>query len=443
MSLLTGRRTVLVALAVTALTACSSATATPAPPSGAPPSGAGQVTLSLFVDNTQNTTNTALAVVKAFEAKYPNIRIETEVRPQGTEGDQIVKTRLGTDTMNDLFWYNSGSLFQALNPTQKILPITDQATIANLADAFLPTVSAGGKVYGVPWGTALGGGILYNKKIYEQLNLKVPTTWAEFEANNEAIKNAGITPVGQTYGADSTWTSQLFVLADFCNVQAADPTFADDYTNNKAKYATTPAALAGFQHLQEGFDKGWYQTDFGADLFADGLNLLPEGKIAHYPMLSFALATIAADHPDQINDIGYFGQPGTDASKNCSSIWMPGGSYVAATTKHPEEAMLFQEFLASKEGSDTITAAVPPQGPYVTKDAVLPDTVMPAVKDINAYITNNKAAPALEFLSPLKGPSLEQITVAVGSGLTKAEDGAKQYDEDVKKQAQQLGLPGW
>ena len=53
------------------------------------------------------------------------------------------------------------------------------------------------------------------------------------------------------------------------------------------------------------------------------------------------------------------------------------------------------------------------------------------------------ASPALEFLSPVKGPSLEQITVAVGSGLTSAEEGAKQYDADVEKQAKQLGLPGW
>ncbi len=43
----------------------------------------------------------------------------------------------------------------------------------------------------------------------------------------------------------------------------------------------------------------------------------------------------------------------------------------------------------------------------------------------------------------MKGPDLEQITVAVGSGLRSAADGAAAYDEDVEKQAQQLGLPGW
>jgi raffinose/stachyose/melibiose transport system substrate-binding protein len=50
---------------------------------------------------------------------------------------------------------------------------------------------------------------------------------------------------------------------------------------------------------------------------------------------------------------------------------------------------------------------------------------------------------ALEFVSPVKGPSLEQITVEVGSGIRKATAGAALYDVDVKKQAQQLGLAGW
>ena len=50
---------------------------------------------------------------------------------------------------------------------------------------------------------------------------------------------------------------------------------------------------------------------------------------------------------------------------------------------------------------------------------------------------------ALEFLSPIKGPSLEQITVEVGSGIRKPADGAALYDEDVRKQAMQLGIAGW
>ena len=65
------------------------------------------------------------------------------------------------------------------------------------------------------------------------------------------------------------------------------------------------------------------------------------------------------------------------------------------------------------------------------------------MKDIAGLHRRRQGRPALEFLSPIKGPVLEQITVAVGSGLTHAEDGAALYDQDVEKQAKQLGLPGW
>ena len=68
---------------------------------------------------------------------------------------------------------------------------------------------------------AMGGGILYNKNVYEKLGLQVPKTWAEFMANNDKIKAAGITPVIQTF--EDTWTSQLFVLGDFYNVAGRDP----------------------------------------------------------------------------------------------------------------------------------------------------------------------------------------------------------------------------
>jgi len=287
----------------------------------------------------------------------------------------------------------------------------------------------------------MGGGILYNKKIYEDLGLSVPTTWAEFEANNEAIKEAGITPVIATFG--DTWTSQLFVLADYYNVAQAVPTFAEDYTGNKAKYATTPAAMAGFSYLQEGFEKGWWQDDYATTKFEQGLKLLADGEGAHYPMLSFPLSTIETNSGDKVNDIGFFAMPGPDASKNGATIWMPAATYIPKTSEHIEEAKDFLAFIASTDGVDALTAAVPPTGPYMIKGAKLPDTVLPAVKDIAAYIDAGNSLPALEFLSPLKGPSLEQICVAVGTGQMDAATGAENYDLDVENQAQQLGLPGW
>jgi len=399
------------------------------------------VTLTYLVDDSQNSQDMAKALVEAFMAQNPNITINIESRPGGTDGDNIVKTRLATGDMTDIFFYNSGSLLQALNPAQTIVDISGEPFIANIVESFLPTVSKDGAIFGVPTGTAMGGGILYNTKIYEQLGLSIPTTWDEFVANNAAIQEAGISPVLATFG--DTWTSQLFVLADYYNVEQAVPGFADAYTGNEAKYASTPAALAGFQYLQQGFELGWWQQDYATTRFEQGLSLLANAEVAHYPMLTFALSTIATNFPDQANDIGFFAQPGASAEANGATIWMPAGTYIAQTTSHVEEAKAFLAFIASVEGVDTITAKVPPNGPYLIKGSSLPETVLPAVQQLAGYIDSGNSYPALEFVSPIKGPNLEQLCVAVGTGQMDAATAAGNYDLDVERQAQQLGLPGW
>ena len=348
------------------------------------PAAAEPVTLTYLADDSEVTQSMVHALADAYMAKNPNVTIEIENRPQGSDGDNVVKTRLATGDMTDIFFYNSGSLLQALQPADTLVDLSGQPFLDNVVESFLPTVTQGNGIYGVPTGTAMGGGILYNKKIYEDLGLSVPKTWAEFEANNAAIADSGVAaPVCATFG--DTWTSQLFVLADYYNVQAADPNFAEDYTANKAKYATTPAALAGFQYLQEGYDKNWWEPDYATTTYAQGLDLIATGKCAHYPMLTFALPTIADNYPDAVNDIGYFGQPGTDASNAGTTIWMPAGTYIAKTSEHIPEAMDFLAFIASTEGADALTAAVSPGGPYVIKGATLPNDVLPAVKDIAAY----------------------------------------------------------
>lgn len=167
----------------------------------------------------------------------------------------------------------------------------------------------------------MGGGIYYNKKIYADLGLKIPITWAEFMANNEKIKTAGKVPVVQTY--KDTWTSQLFVLSDFYNVQQANATFAADYTGNKVKYAATPAAMAGFQHLQDVFKAGYLNPDFGAATFEDGIRKVANGEAAHHPMLTFGISSVKQNKPDKLNDIGFFAQPGENAAHNKLTVWMP------------------------------------------------------------------------------------------------------------------------
>ncbi|MEU6040743.1 extracellular solute-binding protein [Actinomadura sp. NPDC047616] len=422
----------LAGLAMAALTSCASGSGT---------SADGTVTLSFLVGSDKSTVDAAKALAGAFMRAEPQIKIKTEVVPGGGEGDNVVKTRLSTGDMTDVFWYNSGSLLRALHPGRTLVDLTGDPVLSKVKKDYLPVVSVGGRAYGVPATAATGGGILYNRKVYERLGLKVPRTWAEFMANNDKIKAAGTTPLIATF--KDTWTSQLLVLGDYHNVQAAVPSFARDYTAGRARFATTPAASAGFHHLAQVHAEGHLNKGFGSATNGQGLKMLIEGRGAHYAMLGLTLPPLLAAHPQAATDIGFFGIPGDDPARHGATVWEPPAVYIAKSTEHLAEAKKFLAFVASPPAAEAVSKAVPPSGPYRVEGAELPDDAPQVAKDLQAYLYRGAATPALEFLSPVKGPSLEQITVAVGSGLTPPAQGAAQYDRDVEKQAKQLGLPGW
>ena len=400
------------------------------------------VELSFLVANSEQAVKPAEALVAAFEKKNPNISIDLETGPQGSELDNLVKTRLATGEMNDVFVYLAGSLFQALKPESQLHPVSDEPWLGDLDETFAKTVSVNDQVYGAPFGSAFGGGILYNKKVYEKLGLEVPKTWDEFMANNAKIKEAGIDPVIQSYG--ETWTSQLFVLADYHNVAKAAPGWDQKYTANQVKYSQEPA-IEGFRHLEEIHKAGYLNKNFASVKFPPALSLLAQGKGAHYPALTIIVPNLETSDPDKIDDVGFFAQPAKDGANTGMTLWLPLAAYIPKTVEGAklEAARKFVAFIASPEGCEVQAKAYAPTGPFMLKGCELPSDVPAAVKDLQPYVDDGNVTPALEFLSPVKGPALEQITVEVGSGLRSAEEGAKLYDEDVKKQAQQLGLEGW
>ncbi|MET0859864.1 MAG: ABC transporter substrate-binding protein [Microbacterium sp.] len=432
------------ALAVFAIAAVSSVAL--AACSGGGGSSDGSVEISYLTQSDDANTAQAKALIAAFEEANPDITVKLETQPGGTEGDNLMKTKLSTDSMNDVFHYNSGSLLQALNPDQTLVDLSDQDWVADLTDDFKTVVSTDNGLYGAPWGTSFAGAVLYNKKVYESLGLEVPTTWDEFIANSEKIKSdgGGVAPILQSFG--DTWTSQLFVLGDFANVSAVNPDWAEEYTANdpSAKYVEEPA-LAGFTHGAEVFEKGLLNEDFASMTNAQAMNALAEGTGAQYPMLSATISQVQQDNPDLVEDIGVFALPADDAADTSITMWQPNGIYIAKSAEGDklEAAKKFVAFANSDDGCQVQNEGGSIAGPYVTSACTLPDDVPGLVNDIQAYFDSGKTGSALEFLSPIKGPNLENITVAVGSGITGAEDGAAQYDEDVKKQAQQLGLEGW
>ena len=436
--------TATVAAMTLALTGCSGFGGSS---SGSGGSGSGsKVTISFLTQNDASTRTQSKALIAAFEKKYPDVTVKLETQPAGTQGDNLMKTKLSTKTMANVFHYNSGSLFQALNPKTSMVDLSGESWVKNLDPNFKSVVTADGKVYGAPLGTSSAGGILYNKKIYSKLGLKIPKTWDQFIANSKKIKSddPGVTPILQSYG--DTWTSQLLVLADFANINKQDPDWATNYTNNKggAKYVNQPA-FEGFQHTAEVTKEGLVNKDYASMTNVQAMTALAKGKAAQYPMLTSSMATVQQNNPKDVDNIGVFPVPSPNPKYTTLTLWEPNALYVSKTTTGDklQASKDFVAFANSGEGCTVQNDTGALAGPYVISTCKLPSDAPAFTEDVEKYIDNDQASPALEFKSPIKGPNLETILIGVGSGTTSAKKGAEQYDQDVKAQAQQLGIEGW
>ncbi|HEX4297400.1 MAG TPA: carbohydrate ABC transporter substrate-binding protein, partial [Devosia sp.] len=145
MKFLTTRRAVVIGAALALTTALSS------------PSFADATTLSFLIDNAPSTVAWANQLKTDFEAANPDIKLDIEQRPGGADGDNLIKTKLATGDMSDVFNYNSGSLFQQINPTQNLVDLSNEPWQASVLPSFKLVVTAtDGTVRGAPFGAAMG-----------------------------------------------------------------------------------------------------------------------------------------------------------------------------------------------------------------------------------------------------------------------------------------------
>jgi len=393
------------------------------------------VTLTLLKD--PDNSNAGLEKVAELAEEKIGVKIDIEERVAGGEGDNLVKTRLASGDMADICLYNSGAKFAALNPSEYFMDISGEDFVSRLDDTYKETVTVDGVTYGVPFSSTQVGAAIYNKKVYEELNLEVPRSWDEFLANCEAIKASGTTALLGTFG--DSWTTQLIFLGDQYAVEVEVPDFPEEFEAGRAKYETTPAAIASLQKYVDTRD--FYNDDYLAATYSDGVDMIANGEAAHWFMLSQAIGSIGELYPEELDNIGVFAIPGKSAETTGITAWMPSSLYGNKHSEHQDAIKKFMEFWVSDEALDAYTSAVTPDGPYAIKGYELPDDACDAVRvDIQEYYNNNKVGAALEFKTSVKGANCEGIMQEIITGQISAEEAAKAYDEDCLKQAIQLGL---
>lgn len=377
------------------------------------------VTVSLLVDqNWLDTYGEALQALSDAALEKFNIEIELENKTNGSDGDNIVKTRLAAGEMTDLLIFNSGAQFTALNPAEYFMDITDEDFAENIDENFKASVTVDGKVYGIPVTSSNVGGIVYNRIVYDELGLEIPKTWEQFMKNVEACEAAGYVGVLGTCG--DAWSSQYTLLADYYNVEAENPDFAEKFEAGDAKFADTPAALRSWEKLSD--LNTHLNEDYMATTITDGFDKkAEENGPVHFPMTSQFFSNMDVMYSREDADkFGIFPIPGDKEEVNGFTVWMPNGLYINKESENAEAAMKFVAFYASQEGMDIFKENAEADGPYLIKGVELPEDSYQGVLELQPYFDEGRTGLALEFLTALKGASCDQICVECISGSMRA-----------------------
>jgi multiple sugar transport system substrate-binding protein/raffinose/stachyose/melibiose transport system substrate-binding protein len=198
-----------------------------------------------------------------------------------------------------------------------------------------------GVSYHPPNGAQIIPFIFYNKAIFEEVGVEVPTTYAEFVEVSQAIKDAGHTPILMC-GAEP-WCGSFPVVALFsADVFGNDPDWMIKRKAGEVSFSD-PEVVAAFQKFQDLVDAGLIdEGGLGTD-FATANQAFYDGEAAMYFQGSWFIGYM---EPEVSANTGVFLLPQDDGDIYVP-IYVGGGTRMSALSEHPEELKMFAEAFAS------------------------------------------------------------------------------------------------
>jgi raffinose/stachyose/melibiose transport system substrate-binding protein len=206
-------------------------------------------------------------------------------------------------------------------------------------DAAIKQAAYDGSIWAVPVENVTPAFFFYNKRVFEENSLEVPSTLEEFEAVSDKLLEKGIIPVA--LANRTKWTGSIF-YAYVLNRIAGANAFADAYDGKRS--FTDDDFLKAAQKIQEWSEKGYFGNDFNALDYDAGQDrqLLYNDKAAMYVMGSWFIFTAMGENPDFVDHIGIAEFPVAEDGKGRATdyIGTVGDNFysVSANSKNPEMA---------------------------------------------------------------------------------------------------------
>lgn len=286
---------------------------------------------------------------KEFE-KETGIKVDYQVVP-ADQYYNLLMTKLNSGEGPDIFGGQSGSydLVSQYQIEDNAIDLSDEPWISYYDEFAKEQTSVNDKVYGMTYyDTTTDYYIVYNKKIFEENNVEVPTNFKEFEEVCQKLLDNGVTPFYQPCG--DGWHHVMW----FCEIggkyEELVPSIVDDLNNNKTTFAETKEFKTALDQVNGLAKKGYFGDNYLSDEFADMATYMGSGEFAMSACKAGAVAEIveASGGTYTEDDFGFMLYPVMDNDVLNEHPCGPS-RFIYSGSDNQEEAKQYLEYIATKE----------------------------------------------------------------------------------------------
>ena len=295
------------------------------------------------------------SLIEQYMEENPNVTINMDCILNDQYKEKI-RMIVGTDEVPDVFSSWSGTFAQEMIATGNVAVLNDMYESdtewsSAIAQASVDGFTFDGEIYAAPWSQD-GKVFFYNKTIFEENNLEVPTTWTEFINVLDALQAAGYeTPIVE--GLADNWA--ILHYLGTMNQRMIDPdVLAADYEASTGEF-TDPAYVTVLEKWQQ-LTSYMGETCVAIDHETARNTYFATGE-APIMYLQFAEITLLEQSLPDGFEYGFFNFPAFEEGKGDPNALTgaPEGFMISTKTKYPEECRKFLKWLVSKTGGEALT----------------------------------------------------------------------------------------
>ena len=238
------------------------------------------------------------------------IHVDYQIIPSDQYNNMLMN-KLNSGECTDIFGSQAGQfdIVTQLNVEKNAVDLSGEAWAETVDPLAFAETSVDGKLYGQPvQDVSAVWAIAYNKKVFEKLELSVPTNYEEFKAVCEAIKADGMTPIYEA--VSDGWHHQLWFCELGVAIEHAEPGTAEKLNNNEMGFADSATAAQLVDQIKEMVDLGYWGDDYMSNEYANAAKAIASGERAMTVANQGFPTEINAAFPDfPAEDIGFFVMP--------------------------------------------------------------------------------------------------------------------------------------